>query len=165
MKTRTVKILLSLSTFLVILGASALAFADAAGSAETQVAVATKGSNAWIAIAAGLGIGIAALGGALGQGPPGRGRGGPFVDGGPDDRVLAGRHLEKDLIGISVTEGIAGTVKVPGGADVFGRHIDFDGTEGLLGGGQVVVAASAQGNQDGQDHSRGQNRAQETPVW
>jgi F-type H+-transporting ATPase subunit c len=64
---RTIKILSSLATVLVVLGFSTLAFAQ---GADAQ-AVKTSGlaSNyGMIALAAGLGIGIAALGGGIGQG-------------------------------------------------------------------------------------------------
>jgi F-type H+-transporting ATPase subunit c len=64
---RTIKILSSLATILVILGFSSLAFAQGVDAA----AVKTQGlaSNyGLIALAAGLGIGIAALGGGIGQG-------------------------------------------------------------------------------------------------
>jgi F-type H+-transporting ATPase subunit c len=64
---RTIKILSSLATVLVVLGFSSLAFAQGADPA----AVKTQGlanSYGLIALAAGLGIGIAALGGGIGQG-------------------------------------------------------------------------------------------------
>ena len=64
---RTIKILSSLATILVVLGFSSLAFAQGVDAA----AVKTQGlaSNyGLIALAAGLGIGIAALGGGIGQG-------------------------------------------------------------------------------------------------
>ncbi len=66
MTSRNVKIVLQLLTTFVILGISALAFAQpAAGEA---VAAATQSKGGYVALAAGLGLGIAALGGALGQG-------------------------------------------------------------------------------------------------
>jgi F-type H+-transporting ATPase subunit c len=64
---RTIKILSSLATVLVVLCISGIAFAQGAN----DEAIKTQGlaSNyGLIALAAGLGIGIAALGGGLGQG-------------------------------------------------------------------------------------------------
>jgi F-type H+-transporting ATPase subunit c len=63
---RSIKILSSVVTVLVILGFSSLAFAD-----DASAAVKTQGlANGYgmIAMAAGLAIGIAALGGGIGQG-------------------------------------------------------------------------------------------------
>jgi F-type H+-transporting ATPase subunit c len=63
---RTIKILSSLATALVVLGFSSLAFAQGAEQAvKTQGLASNYGL---IALAAGLGIGIAALGGGIGQG-------------------------------------------------------------------------------------------------
>jgi F-type H+-transporting ATPase subunit c len=63
---RTIKILSSLATVLVVLGFSSVAFAQGADAAvKTQGLASNYGL---IALAAGLGIGIAALGGGLGQG-------------------------------------------------------------------------------------------------
>jgi F-type H+-transporting ATPase subunit c len=64
---RTIKILSSAVTMLVILGFSSLAFAQGADAAEVkQHGLASN--YGLIALAAGLGIGIAALGGGIGQG-------------------------------------------------------------------------------------------------
>ena len=64
---RTLKILSSLATLLVILGFGSLAFAQ--GADATAVKTQGLASNyGLIALAAGLGIGIAALGGGIGQG-------------------------------------------------------------------------------------------------
>ena len=72
MKTKN---LISFLTFLLVIGFSALAFAQpeaaATGEAFNAVNVKTQGlanNFGWIALAAGLGIGIAALGGGIGQG-------------------------------------------------------------------------------------------------
>lgn len=67
--TRKAKFLLTLTVSLLVMGFSAVAFAqgEAAVDAETAKEVAKLGAGAWIAIAAGLGIAIAAFGGALGQ--------------------------------------------------------------------------------------------------
>jgi len=64
---RTIKILSSLATLVVVLGFSSLAFAQGADAtaSKTQGLASNYGV---IALAAGLGIGIAALGGCLGQG-------------------------------------------------------------------------------------------------
>jgi F-type H+-transporting ATPase subunit c len=68
MANRKAKFLLMMTTSLLILGISAIAFAqDAAGGAAAADA-AREGAKGWIALAAGLGIGIAALGGGIGQG-------------------------------------------------------------------------------------------------
>ncbi len=68
---RTIKILSSVVTVLVILGFASVAFADPTGL-STDPAVAKvqglAGNYGYIALAAGLGIGIAALGGGIGQG-------------------------------------------------------------------------------------------------
>lgn len=65
MMKRNVKYLLMMSTGLVVLCMSALAFAQGEGSA---VDVAKASGAGWIGLGAGLGIGLAAFGGALGQG-------------------------------------------------------------------------------------------------
>ena len=68
--SRTIKILSSLTTILIILGISGLAFAGDVTATEAG-AVKAEGlaeNYGWIALAAGLGIGIAALGGGIGQG-------------------------------------------------------------------------------------------------
>ena len=68
---RTIKIISSLATVLIILGISAVAFAQGADAAAAEKAVRTQGlaSNyGLIALGAGLGIGLAALGGGIGQG-------------------------------------------------------------------------------------------------
>lgn len=64
MVKRNVKFLLMLSTSLVVLCVSALAFAQDASAVE----VARASGAGWIGLAAGLGIALAAFGGALGQG-------------------------------------------------------------------------------------------------
>jgi F-type H+-transporting ATPase subunit c len=63
---RTIKILSSLATALVVLGFSSLAFAQGAEQAVKNQGLANN--YGYIALAAGLGIGIAALGGGIGQG-------------------------------------------------------------------------------------------------
>lgn len=63
MVNRTVKFMLMMSTFLVVMGVSAIAFAQ-----DVSVEAAKAGASGWIGLAAGLGIGLAAFGGALGQG-------------------------------------------------------------------------------------------------
>ncbi len=60
---RNIKFLLMMSTGLVVLCISALAFAQG-----NDVAVAKASGAGWIGLGAGLGIGLAAFGGALGQG-------------------------------------------------------------------------------------------------
>ncbi len=65
MSKRTVKILFTLSTMLVVMGLSAIAFAQ--GDADAAAA-ARSSAGGWIGLGAGLGIGLAAFGGALGQG-------------------------------------------------------------------------------------------------
>jgi F-type H+-transporting ATPase subunit c len=63
---RSIKIAVStLTTLLVVVGFSNIAFAQTVAEAKT---LATAQNSGWIALAAGLGLGIAALGGALGQG-------------------------------------------------------------------------------------------------
>lgn len=77
MSKLNIKILLMMATSFIILGISAVAFAQpeaavGAGAvqaaANTAVEVARAGATGWIGLAAGLGIGLAAFGGALGQG-------------------------------------------------------------------------------------------------
>ncbi len=66
MVNRKVKFLLMMTTSLMILCISAVAFAAEGGDAAIKLA---KASNTgWIALAAGLAIGLAALGGGIGQG-------------------------------------------------------------------------------------------------
>jgi F-type H+-transporting ATPase subunit c len=64
MLKRNVKFLLMMSSALIVMGISALAFAQDA----TAVEVAKANASGWIGLAAGLGIALAAFGGALGQG-------------------------------------------------------------------------------------------------
>jgi F-type H+-transporting ATPase subunit c len=64
---RTLKILSSLATVLVVLGFSSLAFAQGAAQAISKES-GLASNFGYIALAAGLGIGIAALGGGIGQG-------------------------------------------------------------------------------------------------
>jgi F-type H+-transporting ATPase subunit c len=63
---RTVKIVLSMMTTLVVMSIAGLAHAQATTQEAKELAVA--GNSGLIALAAGLGLGLAALGGALGQG-------------------------------------------------------------------------------------------------
>ena len=67
---RTMKILTTLITFLVVLGLPALAFAGdvTTGDPAAMKAEGLAENYGWIAIAAGLAIGLAAFGGGLGQG-------------------------------------------------------------------------------------------------
>ena len=67
---RTIKIISSLTTILIILGFSGLAFAGdvTATDANAMKAEGLAENYGWIALAAGLAIGIAALGGGIGQG-------------------------------------------------------------------------------------------------
>jgi F-type H+-transporting ATPase subunit c len=64
---RTIKVLSSLATALVVLGFSSLAFAQGADEAAVK-SQGLANNFGMIAMAAGLGIGIAALGGGIGQG-------------------------------------------------------------------------------------------------
>lgn len=64
MVKRNVKFLLMLSSALIVMGVSALAFAQDA----TAIAVAEAQANGWKGVAAAIGIALAAFGGALGQG-------------------------------------------------------------------------------------------------
>lgn len=64
MVKRNVKFLLMLSSALIVMGVSALAFAQDA----TAVEVAKANASGWIGLSAGLCIALAAFGGALGQG-------------------------------------------------------------------------------------------------
>lgn len=64
MAKRMFKFAMMMMTGLVVLGVSAVAFAQDASAKEMAVA----GNAGLIALAAGFGIGLAALGGALGQG-------------------------------------------------------------------------------------------------
>ena len=69
MTSRNVKIVLQLLATFVVLGISAVAFAQPADVAATAGKVVTESHNGgYVALAAGLGLAIAALGGALGQG-------------------------------------------------------------------------------------------------
>jgi F-type H+-transporting ATPase subunit c len=66
---RTVKILSSVATMLVILTISGIAFAQGAGASAASVKDAGLAQNfGLISLGAGLGIGLAALGGGIGQG-------------------------------------------------------------------------------------------------
>lgn len=65
MINRKAKFLLMMTTSLIVMGFSSMAFAQ---DAETMMEVARISNGGIIAIACGLTIGLAALGGALGQG-------------------------------------------------------------------------------------------------
>jgi F-type H+-transporting ATPase subunit c len=65
MTKRTVKFLFMLSATLMVMGLSAMAYAQ---GDDAAVATAKASAGGWIGLGAGLGIGLAALGGALGQG-------------------------------------------------------------------------------------------------
>src|SRR5262245_6563106 len=62
MTKRTVKFLFMLSSMMVVMGLSAIAFAQG----DSAVAAAKASAGGWIGL--GVGIGLAAFGGALGQG-------------------------------------------------------------------------------------------------
>jgi F-type H+-transporting ATPase subunit c len=64
MVNRNAKFLVMMTVSLIVMGLSAVAFAQEG----TSVEAAKAGASGWIALAAGLGIAIAAFGGALGQG-------------------------------------------------------------------------------------------------
>ena len=68
---RTIKFLLKALPFFVIIGFSAVAFAQPVAGAQDAATIKVAGlaqNYGWIALAAGLAIGIAALGGGIGQG-------------------------------------------------------------------------------------------------
>lgn len=67
MSKRTVKILFSLSTLLIVMGAASLAYAQGS-SANEAVDLANASNGGLIGLGAGLAIALAAFGGALGQG-------------------------------------------------------------------------------------------------
>ena len=64
---RTIKIISSFATVLVVLGFSSLAFAQGADAEAVKTAGLAQ-NYGYISLAAGLAIGIAALGGGIGQG-------------------------------------------------------------------------------------------------
>lgn len=72
MTNRKAKLILMMVSGLLVMGISALAFAQPTGAEEAAAkaaeATAFAGAKGWIALAAGLGIGIAAFGGGMGQG-------------------------------------------------------------------------------------------------
>ena len=68
MTTRTIKILLSFASFLVVIGFSSLAFAQGEPSAKEVASSVAVQNGGTIALACGFAIGLAALGGALAQG-------------------------------------------------------------------------------------------------
>ena len=63
-QSNSAKAMLMMTTALLIVAISSVAFAADGQTAES----AKEGAKGWIALAAGLGIGIAALGGGIGQG-------------------------------------------------------------------------------------------------
>ena len=63
MSKRTVKFLFSMSTVLIVMSVSAIAFAQ-----DATVEAAKASAGGWIGLGAGLAIALAAFGGALGQG-------------------------------------------------------------------------------------------------
>ncbi len=65
---RKVKFMLMMTTSLMIMCISAVAFAQGADSGKQALELAKAGNGGWIALAAGLAIGLAALGGGMGQG-------------------------------------------------------------------------------------------------
>jgi len=65
MTNRIAKFILMLGAGIVVMGISAVAFAQ---DVPLEVQVANASAGGWIGLGAGLGIGLAAFGGALGQG-------------------------------------------------------------------------------------------------
>ena len=65
---RTIKLVLSVATVLVIVGFASVAFAQGAGDAAAVKTQGLASNYGLIALGAGFGIGLAALGGGIGQG-------------------------------------------------------------------------------------------------
>ncbi len=100
MLNRNVKFLLMMTTGLLIMGVSAVAFA--AGEASEVVQVAKQGANGWIAIAAGLAIGPAAFGGALAQGRAA----GTALDGIARNPGASGKIMTPMILGLALIESL-----------------------------------------------------------
>ena len=100
MLNRNVKFLLMMTTGLLIMGVSAVAFAQ--GEASEVVQVAKQGANGWIAIAAGLAIGLAAFGGALAQGRAA----GTALDGIARNPGASGKIMTPMILGLALIESL-----------------------------------------------------------
>ena len=101
MLNRKVKYLLMLTTSLLILGVSAIAFAQPAETSEV-VKAAQQGANGWIALAAGLAIGVAAFGGALAQGRAA----GTALDGIARNPGASGKIMTPMILGLALIESL-----------------------------------------------------------
>jgi F-type H+-transporting ATPase subunit c len=101
---RTIKILSSLVTFLVVLGIPALAFAGdvATGEVATMKAEGLAENYGLIALGAGLAIGLAALGGGIGQGRAA----GSALDGIARNPGAAGQIRGPMILGLALIESL-----------------------------------------------------------
>jgi F-type H+-transporting ATPase subunit c len=100
---RTIKILSTLATFLVIFGLPALAFADVTtGDPSAMKAEGLAENYGLIALGAGLGIGLAALGGGIGQGRAA----GSALDGIARNPGAAGQIRGPMILGLALIESL-----------------------------------------------------------
>jgi F-type H+-transporting ATPase subunit c len=101
MLNRKVKFLLMLTTGLLIMGVSAVCFAQPSEVSE-GVQMAKQGANGWIALAAGLAIGVAAFGGALAQGRAA----GTALDGIARNPGASGKIMTPMILGLALIESL-----------------------------------------------------------
>lgn len=103
MANRKVKFFLMMTSSLLVLGMSALAFAQGEGAAaDGAAAAAAEGAKGWIALAAGLGIGIAALGGGMGQGKAAA----AALDGIARNPGASGKIMTPMILGLALIESL-----------------------------------------------------------
>jgi F-type H+-transporting ATPase subunit c len=100
MSNRKVKFFLMMTTSLLVLGMSAIAFAQ--GEAGASAEAAKEGAKGWIALAAGLGIGIAALGGGMGQGKAAA----AALDGIARNPGASGKIMTPMILGLALIESL-----------------------------------------------------------
>jgi F-type H+-transporting ATPase subunit c len=100
MANRRVKFFLMMTTSLLVLGMSAIAFAQGDGGASAEAA--KEGAKGWIALAAGLGIGIAALGGGIGQGKAAA----AALDGIARNPGASGKIMTPMILGLALIESL-----------------------------------------------------------
>ena len=99
---RKVKVLLMLAMGLIVMGISALAFAETSPEAAKAAAEADQTWEGMVALAAGLAIGIAAFGGALGQGRAAA----TALDGIARNPGAAGKLFTPMILGLALIESL-----------------------------------------------------------
>jgi len=102
MINRKFKFLLMMTTSMLIMGISAVAFAADGGAAGNAIELTKAGNGGWIALAAGLAIGLAALGGGIGQGKAAA----AALDGIARNPGASGKIMTPMILGLALIESL-----------------------------------------------------------